>query len=134
MLQVSVAIPEYGCKPKPPWDAPSELNRSRKTKGLSNCPRSPGLIRRVIGPWRCPRVRCTMRRCVVVVKAMESSFYKLLRRQQIIQCHAALRERIGNSSFAHRKAFSLNESDIGHADEAEHAAQISAEEIVRFRR
>src|SRR5260221_10781147 len=37
-------------------------NRSRNTNGFSSSPRSPGLISRVIGPWRCPRVRWTMRR------------------------------------------------------------------------
>src|SRR5262245_21233282 len=43
----------------------SASNRSRKTNGLSGCARADGLIRCVIGPWKCPRVRCTIFRAGV---------------------------------------------------------------------
>src|SRR5258705_355850 len=55
-------MPEWGCRPKPGNDARSMSNRSRNTNGFSTRPRSPGLISRVIGPWRCPCVRVTILR------------------------------------------------------------------------
>src|SRR5437879_7771366 len=57
-------MPEWGCRPKPPIGLPPLSNRSRKTKGFSTSPRSPGLIRRVIGPCVWPRLRWTICRTV----------------------------------------------------------------------
>jgi DNA-binding transcriptional LysR family regulator len=48
-------------KPWPPAEA-LKSTRSRKTKGFSTWPRSPGLISRVIGPCVVPRVRWVMAR------------------------------------------------------------------------
>src|SRR5260221_3635769 len=58
-------MPEWGCRPKPPIGLPPLSNRSRKTKGFSTSPRSPGLIRRVIGPCVWPRLRWTICRTVL---------------------------------------------------------------------
>src|SRR5260221_7770495 len=59
-------MPEWGCRPKPLIGLPPLSNRSRKTKGFSTSPRSPGLIRRVIGPCVWPRLRWTICRTVRV--------------------------------------------------------------------
>src|SRR5260370_29319370 len=65
-MYVKVAMPEWGCRPKPPIGFPPLSKRSRKTKGFSTSPRSPGLISRVIGPCVWPRLRWTIGRTASV--------------------------------------------------------------------
>src|SRR5882757_3434687 len=60
-------MPEWGCRPKPLIGFPPLSNRSRKTKGFSTSPKSPGLIRRVMGPCVWPRLRWTIFRPVPAV-------------------------------------------------------------------
>src|SRR5882757_5109838 len=74
-------MPECGCQPAPESDdVPAISKRSRKTKGLRLWPRSDGLIRRVMGPCRAPKVRRTIRRGRAVIARADSVMGSLLRR------------------------------------------------------
>src|SRR6478672_2715494 len=121
-------MPECGWSPKPLNGTPLLSKRSRKTNGFRTCPKSDGLIRRVIGPWLWPRVRRAIRRwglrAIDAERVIGNSpdFRRSGRdggRQEVADRLAGALDAAGGRLGAHLQALDVDEGDV-ETDEAQH--------------
>src|SRR5207245_6911450 len=132
--------------PKPSKGTPLLSKRSRKTNGFRSCPKSDGLISRVMGPWLSPRVRAAISRWELRVIVAErvigaSSRFRTNAawltvsarccgsgrgggRQQVANGLAGALDAAGGGFRAHLQAFGVDESDVIEAEETQHRPEV----------
>src|SRR5712691_3787609 len=125
-------MPECGWSPKPLKGTPLLSKRSRKTNGFRSCPKSDGLIRRVMGPWLSPRVRAAISRRGLRVIDAERVIRGILSgrggRQEVANRLAGALDAAGGRLRADLQALDMDESDV-EPEETQHRPQIRLLEV-----